>query len=85
MGISVVAAEERAKRPDRGQNTSVAVSAARDMGEGPSDNELVRRVGEPTELRWLNCTSVLVGGATRWPAGSVLMSGGPRMWCRKCF
>ncbi len=35
-----------ARRPDRGQDLSVLAPPARDMGEGPSDNELVRRVGD---------------------------------------
>lgn len=44
----MVADEARlsARSPDRGQDTSVPVSPARDMGGGPSDNELVRRVGD---------------------------------------
>jgi RNA polymerase sigma factor (sigma-70 family) len=44
----VVADEARlsARRPDRGRDLSVLAPPASDMGQRPSDNELVRRVGD---------------------------------------
>jgi RNA polymerase sigma-70 factor (ECF subfamily) len=44
----VVADEARlsARRPGQGQDLSVLARPARDMGQRPSDNELVRRVGD---------------------------------------